>query len=302
MTNSLSYLIGIILTIVIGTFLYFTLCSDCRLTSVQPEITDQEIKPGETPEPTSFPFAIQHSDLTLKTEDNFNFDIASGAFKIPVSFEVNKRIERLKTYLLENSDKAVTITGLYLPSEKNSTAWPNLGLARANSVKNYLVGSGIPSVQTNTTGKSNKELVPRANTLLGPVEYLLVDRVENEESLKALYEKITKDPLVLYFETGEATLILSPEQRKKVADIARYLDKVEGAGCSVVGHTDNTGQRASNIALAQNRADFVKAFLIRNGIPETKVVSSSKGSDAPLASNETEEGRSKNRRTVVTLN
>ena len=107
---------------------------------------------------------------------------------------------------------------------------------------------------------------------------------------------------MLNFNTGQAAINLTPEQRQKVADISRYLDKVNDASCSVVGHTDNTGSRATNIQLGQERADFVKAYLTRNGILESKISATSQGPDSPIASNDTEEGRTKNRRTVVTLN
>ena len=302
MTKDLSYLVGIIITILIGTFLYFTLCSDCRLASVQEALPQEETVVGKNPDPTSFPFAIEHEDFSFKSPNNFNFAHSSGNFELPVSLEVNTGIERLKAYLLENPDKSIDITGLYLSAEENTTAWPNLGLARANMVKNYFVGSGIPSAQTNTSGKLVEEIVPSENILLGPVNYTLVDTTDNSEDLQELYKKITDDPLVLYFETGEAALTLTSTQRAKVPDIAKYLDKMEGAACTVEGHTDTTGESASNVILGQERADFIKAFLVRNGIPEAKVTSISKGSDDPIASNTTEEGRRKNRRTVVTLN
>jgi len=107
---------------------------------------------------------------------------------------------------------------------------------------------------------------------------------------------------VLHFNTGQAAINLTAEQRQKIADISRYLDKVDGATCSVVGHTDNTGARATNIQLGQGRADFGKAYLVRNGIPDSKINASSKGPDEPIADNSTETGRAENRRTVITIN
>jgi outer membrane protein OmpA-like peptidoglycan-associated protein len=71
---------------------------------------------------------------------------------------------------------------------------------------------------------------------------------------------------------------------------------------ALVGHSDNTGQRAANIVLGQQRADFAKSYLMRNGIPENKIIATSKGPDEPVASNATEEGKAQNRRTVITLN
>ena len=303
MTRNLSYLIGIIITILIGMFLYFTFCSDCQLASAENETAEEEIVPIKAPDPTSFPFAFSSGDFGYNVADNFNFNLSLGDFEMPVSLDINKGIDGLKTFLSNNSDKTVNITGLYKSDEENPTAWPNLGLARANSVKNYLVGLGIPSSQTNTFGKLMDDMVPSGNLLLGPITYEIAERPDNaDDELKALYDKIKANPLVLHFNTGQAAINLTSEQRQKVADISRYLDKVSDASCSVVGHTDNTGSRATNIQLGQERADFAKAYLIRNGIPESKISSDSQGPDSPIASNDTEEGRSKNRRTVVTLN
>jgi outer membrane protein OmpA-like peptidoglycan-associated protein len=291
------------ITILIGTLLYFTLCSDCRLAMVENESIKEAVVPVKAPDPTSYPFAYNDGDFEYDVADNFNFKLSSGDFEMPVSLDVNKGIEGLKTFLGENAGKAINITGFYRSDEENPTAWPNLGLARANSVKNYLVGLGISSSQTNTFGKLMDDMIPSENILLGPVIYELAGSSENsEDDLKALYDKIKTNPLVLYFDTGEAAINLTAEQRQKVADIARYLDKVPDASCSVIGHTDNTGGRATNIALGQERADFAKAYLTRNGIADSKITSGSKGPDSPIASNDTEEGRSKNRRTVVTLN
>ncbi len=303
MTRNLSYLVGIILTILIGTFFYFTCCSDCRLAVANEGETKEKMVPETEPEATSYPFAFSNGEYAYNVNDNFNFELSSTDILSPLSGKVTSGVASLKTFLAENTDKVINITGLYKASETNNTAFPNLGLARANAVKNYFVDNGIPSAQTNTFGKLMTSLVPQENTLLGPITYDIAQGADNNsDELKALYDQIKANPLILYFNTGEAAINLTAEQRQKVANISRYLDKVDGATCSVVGHTDNTGNRITNIALGQERADFAMSYLVRNGIPASKITPTSQGPDAPIATNETEEGRAKNRRTVVTLN
>lgn len=70
----------------------------------------------------------------------------------------------------------------------------------------------------------------------------------------------------------------------------------------VVGHTDNTGNADKNMTLGQGRADFAKQYLIANGILGDNIEASSKGQTQPIADNNTEEGRTKNTRTVITIN
>ena len=70
---------------------------------------------------------------------------------------------------------------------------------------------------------------------------------------------------------------------------------------SVVGHTDNVGTRELNMKLGQTRADFAKKQLINEEIDSNKIETSSQGPDEPIADNSAAEGKSKNRRTVVTI-
>ncbi|NJB71283.1 outer membrane protein OmpA-like peptidoglycan-associated protein [Saonia flava] len=300
MTKTTTNLLGILITILAGTYFYICMCSECGTSPVE------EIAPvveEVIPEATSNPFAFNDGDYSYNVNDNFNFDASSSTILTPISTNIEDGIESLKSFFTENANKVINITGFYKDDETNGSAFPNLGLARANSVKNYLVSKGLSSSQMNIFGEEMDNMVPKNNTYLGPITYSLDNKSEDAENqLQALYDKIKANPLVLYFETGEASINLTPEQRQKVADISRYLDKVEGSSAKVVGHTDNTGSRTTNINLGQGRADFAKAYLSQNGISEAKIVTSSEGPDSPVASNSTEEGRSKNRRTVVTLN
>lgn len=222
---------------------------------------------------------------------------------MPLASSMEPGINGLKSYLDENIERVVNITGYYKSDEENNTAYPNLGLARANAVKNHLTTKGISSSKINTMGELMDSMVSKDDIYLGPVAFDIDAQAENaEDELKALYDKINDDPLVLYFNTAEASINLNSEQRQKVADISRYLDKVEGASANIVGHTDDTGNAQTNMRLGLDRANFAKNYLKSNGISEVKINTSSKGQTQPLESNATEEGRSKNRRTVVTLN
>jgi outer membrane protein OmpA-like peptidoglycan-associated protein len=305
MTRNLTYLLGMIIAILAGIFLYLNLCSECgnQVAAADTQKVQEEIVPPKEPDATSLPFSFKDGEYAFEVQDNFNFNLSSASFIDPLSTNVGDGIESLKNYLSQNTDKVINITGLYKSDETNTTAFPNLGVARANIVKNYFVSKGISSSQTNTFGSLMDDFVPLDGILLGPITYEIgAKAADSEDKLKALYDDIKANPLILYFNSGEASINLTPEQREKIAKISRYLDKVDGATCRVVGHTDNTGSRTTNIQLGLERADFAMAYLIRNGIPAAKIKTSSEGPDAPIASNATEERRSKNRRTVVTLN
>jgi len=95
---------------------------------------------------------------------------------------------------------------------------------------------------------------------------------------------------------------LTLEDRRKVADIVRYCDNVENSKIDAVGYTDNVGSNDKNLVLGQERADFAKAYLVSNGIPAERIISTSKGATSPIGDETTAEGKAKNRRTVVTIN
>ncbi|QLG45520.1 OmpA family protein [Costertonia aggregata] len=300
MSKTTTNLIGILLTILAGTYFYITYCSECSVMAKE-EPKDEVVVPA-VPEATSYPFAFSDGDYAYNVNDNYNFNMSSSSILMPLSQKVTDGISSLRTYLSENAEKVLNVTGYYKSDEANKSAFPNLGLARANAVKNHLAENGIPSAQINTMGLLMDDMVADGVVFKGPVSYGLDNKSEDADAeIQALYEKITTNPLVLYFNTGQAAIDLSAEQRQKVADISRYLDKVENARAKVVGHTDNKGQRASNIKLGQERADFAMGYLVQNGIPETKIITTSEGPDSPVESNATEEGRTKNRRTVITL-
>ena len=65
---------------------------------------------------------------------------------------------------------------------------------------------------------------------------------------------------------------------------------------SVTGHTDNTGNEASNRALSKARAESVVAYLSERGIDPGRLSAAGAGSDTPIASNEDAAGRQENRR------
>ena len=301
MTKTTSYLLLMLITILAGTYFYITCCSSCG-TAVKEEPKEAVVAPI-TPKHTSYPFAFSDGDYAYNENDNYNFNASSSSILDPLSQKVTDGVGSLKTFLAANAGKVINVIGYYKDDETNTSAFPNLGLARANAVKNHMVENGVASSQINTEGKLMDDMLAKDNVYYGPVEYSLGEKSATAaDDLEALYDKINADPLVLYFETNQAEINLSAAQRQKVADISRYLDKVDGASAEVVGHTDNVGSRALNITLGQERADFGKAYLAQNGIAAAKINASSKGPDVPAESNATAAGRAKNRRTVVTLN
>lgn len=118
----------------------------------------------------------------------------------------------------------------------------------------------------------------------------------------AIKEKLNADPLIFRFETGSTKISLTAQETQKVSDIVNYLSHTDGSTLNIVGYSDNVGKRELNIKIGQRRAEFAKSYFVKNGVDANKIKTSSKGPDEPVADNTTPEGKSKNRRTVVTIN
>jgi len=99
----------------------------------------------------------------------------------------------------------------------------------------------------------------------------------------------------IYFETGKSEL--KPESAAAITEVAKLLKGDAGLKLYVVGHTDNVGALEGNMKLSQNRAQSVVQALVKShGIEVARIKAYGNGPYAPVASNDAEVGRAKNRR------
>ena len=100
---------------------------------------------------------------------------------------------------------------------------------------------------------------------------------------------------VIYFDFGKASI--QPRSYSLLDEIGAVVkDHTELRKIRIEGHTDSVGDDISNLKLSQARADAVKAALIQRGIEANRLDAAGFGEMRPIASNDDEEGRSKNRR------
>ncbi|HEY3064164.1 MAG TPA: OmpA family protein [Methylomirabilota bacterium] len=98
----------------------------------------------------------------------------------------------------------------------------------------------------------------------------------------------------LNFETASTTL--TPDSVATVNSLVAVLKAYPAAAVALEGYTDNTGDPISNKKLSLDRAVAVKDVMVKGGIVESRITTAGYGQDNPVASNETEDGRAKNRR------
>lgn len=99
----------------------------------------------------------------------------------------------------------------------------------------------------------------------------------------------------IYFDTGKS--VLKPESQPTLQEISKLLTADTGLKLYVVGHTDNTGLFDANMKLSMDRATaVVNALVSQFSVNAARLKACGDGPTAPVATNDTEEGKAQNRR------
>jgi outer membrane protein OmpA-like peptidoglycan-associated protein len=183
------------------------------------------------------------------------------------------------------------ITGDYRSDETNNTTFENLGLARANKIKD-LISPPITSDRITLKSRLVNDNVDKNNLFASAGFRNFVKTTNLDTSIP------------------DRTIIRFPFNSDDKLDdraVESYLDKVatrinsSGERVRLTGHTDNVGSTASNIVLGQRRADIIKRYLINRGVSASKIITEAKGEASPIATNNTSAGRAENRRTELQI-
>ena len=95
--------------------------------------------------------------------------------------------------------------------------------------------------------------------------------------------------------------VVKGDARSNLNELARSLDKYDGSNLLIVGHTDAVGSESYNEDLSERRADSAARYLVSQGVDRDRVGTRGLGETEPVASNESDSGRAKNRRVEVAI-
>jgi outer membrane protein OmpA-like peptidoglycan-associated protein len=124
----------------------------------------------------------------------------------------------------------------------------------------------------------------------------VVDMIVN---LKPIEVGMTYNLNDIYFDFNSADL--RPESKIVIAEFYEFLEENPTIKVSIEGHTDNVGSEVDNLKLSQSRAKSVYNELLTLGISPGRISSKGFGESRPVESNNTEAGRSRNRRTEFVI-
>ena len=240
------------------------------------------------------------TNLNLQSASNFGFKKSVAE---PNYTNVKKELDSLASYLKANPGRKSTLTGLYASIETNTSSFADLGLARADAIKQYLVQAGVPAAQLETASKMIDLTFSSEDSTHG-MEFGFTDlALPKTEQALADAEKYTGvfEPMDFYFKSGSADYIKTADNKKFLEEAMKYLAANKGKKLSLTGHTDNVGPEEPNVKLSSKRAADVKSQLIKAGIAADQLSTDAKGEAEPKTSNDTPEGRKANRRVSVVV-
>jgi len=95
--------------------------------------------------------------------------------------------------------------------------------------------------------------------------------------------------------------VVRSDARTNLRNLAASLDKYPGSELLIVGHTDSVGTDAYNLALSERRAEAAAVYLAAQGVARARLSSRGLGESEPVAPNDSDAGRSRNRRVEVAI-
>ena len=245
------------------------------------------------------PWSISDSDFEQNSIRFIRF-VRNEYDVLPYADDVNNLLNETSEYLIANPERSLNIVGVYADDEDNSSIHEDLGIARADAIKSILEGLGVSSSQVSTGSSFVEGEGFMADTLCHGADFYFGEAGSDDDRIGSISERLTVEPVRLYFETDAKEPNLDSQIRSDLADIIFYLDNVPGSKIEVSGHTDNIGK--GNERLSRKRAEYTAQYLAeRGGISLERMETAGYADDRPIADNGTEDGRAQNRRVEVVL-
>ncbi len=191
--------------------------------------------------------------------------------------------------------RKLTITGLYAPQEagKPYGFFENYGTARADALRRLLMQRGIEEARISLDHDPSSDSLLREPALFGIFYDPLAGTPEGYEKVLFSFTNMTfSDANFAFgsaeFKPGEAFIAYADS-------VKTYLELNPDRVLTIVGHTDNVGTDKFNDGLGKRRAQSAREYFKKLGVT-SEIKTESQGKRKPVATNDTPEGRQKNRR------
>ena len=222
-------------------------------------------------------------------------------------------------YIDEKNDLSIQVnkdgTGLYTNKKNNVTIYVNENDVRYVSTNIEMVNNGDGSgtytnksknlvIENNGKGKAKitfngQTTEVDAKPLEKPGKLAKLEMVPPVPSIEANSLLINLDSEVL-FDVNKYDVRVHPEAEEVLKNLAIVLKEMDVKNFEIDGHTDSDGSDEYNQVLSEKRANSVKNFLVSQGVT-AEITTKGYGESKPVASNDTAEGKQKNRRVEIII-
>ena len=296
----------------------FSLCSSIAISqSLYPESLAQSLKDSDSDgvinardvcinTPKGSDVDNNGCQLTKLKFFDFNFDVQFGVGQYELKPEFHSKLENLALYLQDYPDVILLIEG-HTDNIGSSNYNLNLSQKRANSIANALTtvfsitpnriksfGFGeqrpLASNETEAGRQANRRVT---GEIVKPLEPLNQGIYKNKDR-----PYINNNKIIIPFDSNQYTP--SKHNRLVIQKLGEFLQKEPGTLLVIEGHTDITGSETLNIKLSIERAQTIANMLnTQYSVPYKRLKVLGYGSNFPITSNTTTEGRKRNRRVSI---
>ena len=253
--------------------------------------------------------ALSMSAAVFAAQDDSDVNPVSSAQDAPVvikgvvatSSDKQQLLDKLKTQYPNKvvRDEIEVRSNISIP-----TNWQQIATAIIDSdISNIRQGRiDIHGTTISLHGKVNS--IEQKQAIQNRIHSRLTDLYQLENQLVVVQgeQRLIDETLgnrIVEFESGSANL--TPRGLGILDDMAGVLQRVGNKSVTITGHTDNVGDPNTNLLLSNQRSEAVKQYLIGRNIDSARISTAGKGDSNPIASNDNDEGRTRNRRIEFTL-
>lgn len=226
------------------------------------------------------PISILIDSVRYNVQQPFAFEYSEATPVIAES--LLPAIKSVAKSLRENDNTVLSIIGIYGKSENNRTAFPNLGLARAEAVKSMLETSNVPVGKILTEGMETNSLFQLEDKLIGAI-YFSFERKKTGGKEEELQVESTADSNAeesigheFFYKYGDYKV--EPKNLEFLKELRNELRNNSAKVVTITGYSAKDEEGASKIELAEMRAMAVRRYLVDHGVRRVQIKVASKPS------------------------
>lgn len=269
---------------------------------------------------TVAPLSISDGELEFSTTANQHFSFLPSGHTIAIEDQAGKSLREVSQHLTEHPDRALTLNGWFLEGETNDSEYENLGIARAEEVKSFLLLQDSSLVDRILTSGEMKNAILTINEKQIDGVAFNFSNLENDfssdnvdadlegetdsdsESSSTLSSSSGTAPtLSLYGKEEIKNIKMDINLQQQIDNMKSVLDLNPGAYIMVTGHSEKMRTASKSEDLAYIWASNVRRFFRNNGIKSKQIKASSQGANDPLVSPDDVESSTKNNRVTVEI-